>query len=520
MQSLESFLSSFVPKAAAKSKQMNLAAWILETTGSKDAAHLKAELDLELRTLYSHQDHYQQLLSLNTTSLSPLLQRQCNILLRTFKPNLIRRDLLEEITQKEADLLYIYANFRPKLQGKVISDNEIRSILKQETNLSLRKQAWGSSKEIGSRLAPCLLQLVHLRNQAARSLGYRDYFHMQLDLQEVEESWLFTLLDKLKSASDSAYQKVIDEVEDSQCRRFQVSKEDLGPWAWSDPFGQEDPIDTQELDSLVSSLDFCLASTSFYDAMGLDVRAILQRSDLFERPGKNQHAFCINIDRKGDIRTLNNLQPTLKWLETLLHELGHAVYEEGFDPALPWLLREPPHMITTEAMALLAGRQAYLEPSLSFMLGQSSPLFPKATQSLKRRQLIFCRWVLVMTDFESKLYQNPEQDLNALWWDKVYTYQKIQPPKGRNDAHDWAAKYHIGLAPVYYYSYLLGELFASSIEKMLQRETGSGFIGTKQAGALLQQRLFAPGSSLHFLDLIQTVTNQPFTEEDWIKDFS
>ena len=105
--------------------------------------------------------------------------------------------------------------------------------------------------------------------------------------------------------------------------------------------------------------------------MGVDVSPILAKSDMYERPGKNQHAFCIHLDRTGDVRTLNNVKASIKWLETVLHELGHAIYELGFDEKLPWLLREPPHMIPTEAMALIAGRQAYRYDALARLIGSS-----------------------------------------------------------------------------------------------------------------------------------------------------
>ena len=130
--------------------------------------------------------------------------------------------------------------------------------------------------------------------------------------------------------------------------------------------------------------------------MGIDVGTILAKSDMYEREGKNQHAFCMNVDRKNDVRTLNNVESSIKWLETVLHELGHGIYELGFDDSLPWLLREPPHMIPTEAMALLAGRQAYRSESLLELIGpKSEELREKANQSLKRRQLIFSRLSLI-----------------------------------------------------------------------------------------------------------------------------
>lgn len=240
--------------------------------------------------------------------------------------------------------------------------------------------------------------------------------------------------------------------------------------------------------------------------MHLDVREILKRSDNFERPGKNQHAFCMNIDREGDVRTLNNLKPTIKWMEVLLHELGHAVYELGYEQELPWLLKEPPHMITTEAMALLAGRQAYRSQMLKTLIPESDPALRELAEvSLQRRQLIFSRWVLVITYFERELYRNPDQDLNRLWWDLVGRFQKIKST-GSSHGADWAAKYHIGLAPVYYFSYLLGELFASMIEKNI-------------SGTFLTEKLFKPGNRYDWQTLIKHVTGQDLSADAWLSQF-
>ena len=215
---------------------------------------------------------------------------------------------------------------------------------------------------------------------------------------------------------------------------------------------------------------------------------------MWERPGKNQHAFCINIDRRGDVRALNNVKSSIKWLETVLHELGHAIYEIGLDPKLPWLLREPPHMITTEAMALLAGRQAYRNDLSSDLVGvKKRNLMQKADASLVRRQLIFSRWVLVMTAFEKELYRNPSQDLNRLWWELVEKYQMISAPTGREGKADWAAKYHIGLAPVYYFSYLLGELFASAIQEALLRDFGQTSLNTLRIRSIFKKASLCSG---------------------------
>ncbi len=496
------FLQTFIPKLELKSVQLNKATWILETTGLEDACDLKATLDTELRLLFHDKKSYEELLSYQKENLDPIHKRKLSVLIRAFKQNQIDESLLKELAQKEAALSQSYASFRPILNGKPCSENEIREILKKEEQKDVRKHAWLASKEIGKLLAPQILALVAIRNKAAKSLGYNNYFEMQLDLQEVDDRWLSACFDELATKSDAAYSKVVEEIEAVQAKRFGVSKEELGPWAWVEPFCQEDPLNSSDLDSLVAGTDIVKAASEYFTKMGFDVTAILARSDMEERPLKNQHAFCINIDRKSDVRTLNNIKPTMKWYETVLHELGHAVYELGFDEKLPWLLREPPHMIPTEAMALLMGRQAY----------KNNPL---AERSLKRRQLIFSRWVLVMTAFERELYKDPKQDLNTLWWHLVEKYQKVRAPKERKGKDDWATKYHIALAPVYYFSYLVGELFASSLE-----ETFKNPLPNKEAGDFLQKRLFAPGNSMSWSDLIIHVTGHPLKASAWLQEFA
>jgi peptidyl-dipeptidase A len=521
----QQFLQTFVPLVAKKSKDLNKAVWILETTGLADAADLKADLDADLRLLFNDAETYQRLLGWDQKReiSDPLLRRQLNVLIRAFKQNQIPRELLEQMALKEAALAQSYANFRPTLQGQPVSENEIRNRMKNEENVEERKRIWAASKAIGDVLAPQILELVGLRNRAAKSLGYSDYFQMQLELQEVNSKWLLATLDRLGADSDQAYQKVLQEINKQLAARFGVDVAELGPWAWAEPFGQEDPLDSQALDDLVAAVDIPAACRHYYQQMGIDVEPILQRSDMYERPGKNQHAFCINIDRGSDIRTLNNVQQTIKWLETVLHELGHAIYEMGFAPDLPWLLREPPHMITTEAMALLAGRQAYRFRSLRTLVSvpaAAEPLLKAADESLRRRQLIFSRWVMVMTAFESELYRDPSQDLNHLWWSLVEKYQKISPPERREGKADWACKYHIGLAPVYYYSYLLGEMFASSIEAAIQKIAGPAGLESPRAGAFLNERLFALGNRMPWDELVHHVTGRPLDGSDWLREFA
>ena len=85
---------------------------------------------------------------------------------------------------------------------------------------------------------------------------------------------------------------------------------------------------------------------------------MLARADLYEREGKSQHAFCMDVDHEGDVRVLCNIRKNERWMSTMLHEFGHAVYDKYNDRTLPFLLRTPAHTLTTEAIAMLNGRMS------------------------------------------------------------------------------------------------------------------------------------------------------------------
>ena len=57
---------------------------------------------------------------------------------------------------------------------------------------------------------------------------------------------------------------------------------------------------------------------------------------------------------------MQNIKNNERWMETILHELGHGVYNKTMGQQsyeeLPFFLRDEAHTFTTEAVALLFGR--------------------------------------------------------------------------------------------------------------------------------------------------------------------
>lgn len=132
--------------------------------------------------------------------------------------------------------------------------------------------------------------------------------------------------------------------------------------------------------------------------------------------------------------------------------------------------------------------------------------------------LILVRWVLVMLHFERSLYADPDRpDLDRLWWDLVERYQMVPRPAGRDSA-DWAAKYHIAMAPVYYHNYALGELTVSQVEVWIARKAG-GLVDNPRGGALLVEHFFAHGARYSWDRLVEVATGEPLRPEYFVDQF-
>ena len=302
----------------------------------------------------------------------------------------------------------------------------------------------------------------------------------------------------------------------SLATRFGCAPADLRPWHYDDPFFQSPPAEGAiAIDHFFVDADLEALTLRTYDGLGLDLRPVLEHSDLYARDGKSQHAFCIDIDRSGDVRVLCNVEPSERWMDTMLHEFGHAIYDRECDTTLPWLVRGAAHALTTEGIAMLMGRlprdPQWLRDVAAVDEDAVATIASALADARRAALLVFARWVLVMTNFERSLYADPDADLDTLWWDLVERYQLVRRPEGRQ-APDWAAKIHLAAAPVYYQNYLYGELFASQLEATLAART-DGLVDRREAGELLRREVFAPGASLRWDELVTRATGEPLSAD-------
>lgn len=526
------FLAGFEGKLIPLSRDTALAGFESSVSGKEEDYARSAALQLELRKLYADPATFARLKAWRDGAgiEDPLLARQLEILYLGFLGNQLPEATLAELVKRQTAIEQTFNTFRATVDGKPASDNDLNTILRESTDVARLEQAWKASKEVGAQVAPAIVELVKLRNQAAKTLGFRNFQVMQLALSEQDPAAIEKLFDELDVLTAKEFAAAKQEIDAFLAARLNIPREALRPWHYQDRFFQTGPaIYPVDLDGVYADRDLVDLARRYFAGIGLPIDDILARSDLFEKPGKYQHAFSTDIDRAGDVRILCSLKPTAEWMDTLLHESGHGVYSKFNDRALPWLLRDAAHTFTTEAMANLFGRMAtnpaWMQEMVGISAAERAKVAAAVSASQRLEQLTFSRWSQVMFRFEKAMYENPDQDLDTLWWDLVERYQLLTRPAGRK-APDWAAKIHVALYPAYYHNYLMGQLLASQLVHAIGKDVlkatdvyGQSFVGRQEVGTYLQEKVFKPGMRYPWNEMIERATGEKLTAKYYAEQF-
>jgi peptidyl-dipeptidase A len=493
--------------------------WDSQVDANPETEGRRTELELELRRVKGDPAVLRDVqTALDQELHDPVVRRQLEVLRLSLLENQMTEESRREIVELSSAVESDFASFRPRVGGKALSDNDIDDILGSSDDADLRREAWEASKQIGGVVADRVRELTRARNQAARDAGFADYYRMSLELQEMSEEWLFDALGEIETMTQEPFASWKSELDRSLKDRFATSE--IYPWHYADPFFQTVPREAKvSLDEELTGADAPELARATFAGWGIDLSQVLEHSDLYPRDRKCQHAFCMDVDRStGDVRILANVVPGERWVEVMLHESGHAAYDVMISRQLPYFLRSAAHTFVTEAIALLCGRLLRDPSWLVDLAGVERAHADRIASRLRRsnaaQSLMFARWVLVMTHFERYLYSDPEGDLDAQWWSLVERFQLVTPPPGRS-APDWAAKIHVSAAPVYYHNYLLGEVLASQLTAAIEARCG-GLVGVPEAGEMLIERVFRPGSLLRWDSLIEEALGAPLSSQAFV----
>lgn len=524
----DAYVAKFKPLFLRSAK----AWWVANTTGSDAAYAEKKEAEGAIVDLHGDRATFARLKALREGGqvADPLLHRELEVMYHTFLGGQGDPALQKKIVDIENDVEKTFNTHRSKVDGAEMTENDVRKVLSDSQDSKKARAAWEGYMAVGQKIEGKLKEVVRLRNQLATSLGFKNFYVMKLELDEVGDEQLIRLFDELDRLTAGPFASLKADIDQSRAARFGVEVKDLRPWHFGDLFFQEAPaMDEVNLDDVFKDQDLLALTKNYYESLGLQVDDIIARSDLYEKPGKSPHAFSTDLDRAGDVRTLCNIRPNAMWADTVMHELGHAVYDKYIDKDVPFVLHEASHSITTEGFAMMIGAMSKNEDWLTkcrkLPPDKAAAVVAAAKKELRAEKLIFSRWAQVMVRFERGMYGNPDQDLGKLWWDLKKKYQLLNPPE-TTSRPDYAAKIHIVTAPVYYHSYMMGDLFASQVQHEIAVDvlhisdpTATSFYGRKEAGDYLRKQIFGPGNLYSWNELTKRATGEPLTAKYFAQQY-
>lgn len=446
------------------------------------------------------------------------------------------KEAVAERIKAETEQVEALYGFNYMVNGKKVTTNQIDSLLKNEIDLTRRRQVWESSKEVGKNLKSGLVKLRNLRNEVVRTLGYKDYFSYQVSDYGMTPEEMLALCHQINSELYPLYRELHTYARYELAKKYgAASVPDYLPahWLpnrWAQDWSSMIEVEGINLDSVLQNKSaewIVKEGEAFYRSLGFPAlpKSFYAKSSLYPLPAdapykKNNHASAWHIDLQKDVRSLMSVEPNSEWFETVHHELGHVYYYISYtNQQVPPILRGGANRAFHEAIGSMIGMAAMQKPFL-----QAKGLLPARLQTndtlkLLQEALNFIVFIPfstgTMTGFEHDLYANnlSPDDFNKRWWELAKRYQGIVPPAERGEEYcDAATKTHINDDPAQYYDYALSYVILFQLHDHIARNIlkqdphATNYYGSKEVGNFLK-KIMTPGATRDWRVILKEAIN-------------
>lgn len=499
----DKFCAELEPKAIKANKDC----WDFYINSTKENMKKYQESEDAVYDMYKDEKLYKDFQSIEEKGLSDKhLSKQVHDLVKTFDDELNSGDLKKKLREKENEIASKFNAYVPKIDGKEVSKAEISQILQKENNVELRKKAYEANVKAGDVIADDLVEFVKLRNEYAKSKGYKNFFEYNLkETYDVDADYLQKLLDEVHTNASGVNKKLQAENKKELAQEYGIDEKDLKQYHYGLILKNNPAKDVN--DALKTKEQVVEISKNAYKNMGYDIDNMPITLDLFPRKNKNTHGFCFDIEAGKDARILANLTNNTNSIDTLCHELGHCVYDLGIDMELPYLDKTT-HPAVTEAVAMMMGDLQQKEDILKGLV--SDDVLDRFKQDHKKSEAKFINRSMLIINFEKQMYENPDQNLKQLWHDLRVKYTGANKDEELNN--EWATIPHYLSHPAYYQNYFRADLMKAQMYKSMKEKLGN-LTENKLTAKYLDEKLFRYGTSVEEPDLIKMFTGSELSAD-------
>jgi hypothetical protein len=473
--------------------------------------------------------------------LTPEQLKALKIFERTLMCNIIEdpvsRELRETINRLESELA-MDRNSMPlgytdpeTGEFKRASSVQLRNTMRTADSEPLRRACLEGLRSIGPFVCDKFCEIVRLRNQFARGLGYQCFYDMKVSQSEgFDKKTLFGILDGLEADTRPILKQALEALRTSKGAAA-AEPHNLGYTLSGDVSKLKDPYFPFE-----NAVDVWTRS---FAALGISYRGATMRLDLCDREGKYSNGFChwpqpawrtqtgewvpshANFTSLASPRAVGS---GLTALVTLMHEGGHAAHFANVDQASPLFSQEraPTSVAYAENQSMfldsLCGDAEWMAKYALSRDGAPLPwsVIEQEIRDTHQFEVFMLRSMLAVPYFEKRLYELPAAEVTPARVVALAEEVELEI-QGMRASRPLLSVPHIlaDESAAYYHGYVLAEMSVHQTRAHFERKYGS-IVDNPAVGRDLAEVYWKPGNSAMFLDLVKELTGAPLTSGAWV----
>ena len=409
----------------------------------------------------------------------------------------------------------------------------LRNLLRTSPDESIRQSAYDGLRSIGTFvLQNGFIEIIKLRNQLAKALGYLDYYDYKVTNAEgFGKLKLFEMLDGLEQGT-----RLIMEIG----RKELVARhgEDvLKPWNTGFKMAGSIIVKMDPYFPFSKSVERYVRS---YAALNIRYKGATMNLDLLDRKNKYSNGFC-HWPKPAWIKPDGSWQPAvtnftsladpkaigsgLTALQTLMHEAGHAAHFANIQQPSPLFSQEraPTSVAYAELQSMfldsLVGDAAW-RARYALEATHQTPLpfdiMEEEIRAVHPFAVFQLRAMLAVSYFEKALYELPEGEVTAENVQALADRIELDIQGGYSGRPLLSVPHLVSdEASCYYHGYTLAEMGVHQTRAYFKSKYGY-IVDNPNVGPELTKAYWEPGNSRPFLDLVRDLTGKDLSGSDWI----
>ncbi len=429
--------------------------------------------------------------------------------------------LVEEITRDEGEMRYEIAGLKPDAQpgaalptsgNKPMTRSELNNLLGHEPDRELRRQAWLAQQQLTAKTGERICSAMKMRRRLAAQYSNRSFSFVDLMLGHKgirSRRQLLAWFEEIQRQTEPEYQKLLARI------RTELKIETVEPWdldyyfsTLTSGFEEEKFVPEQAWEQVKR-----VATTLGYNFDRLPVDTTISEITF----GGGTYPILYG----KEVKILVNKYKGLRFVDTLFHESGHGLhYSYDFEPQssgssqpsfiLEANFAEPFDEGLGQVMALMIYRPQFA----GAVFGLTPAEVTAVNESYRLKSLYDLRGTIADSMFEFAAYENPDQDLAALY-DRVASKYLGVPMHGGST---WAFDPFFASGPIYLQSYVLAEMVGRQVHHAVTQRFGEHW--GVEAGSFLKEKFFARGGRLTLDEIMEQGTGEPLTDKYLIRALS